>query len=312
MAQIKLKRLIGKKKDATSIVRGMIESINTPLTVIDGQGQHLLGVVPAAPANKKYPIIQDDEILGWVIGEKKAAISLAKMIAFLAHKEVEQQTLATEVLDRYREINLLYNISEKLATTLQLKSVAQLAIDETNQLIEGSSAAVMLLDEQSDTLQVIAYFGSEHWEQRQIKVGQGIIGDVTLSGQAEVVNEMQTDPRFLPNSHELVSMVCAPLKTTQGIIGAIFIGSATPTTYSSSDLKLLTTLALQTAPAIENALLYEDKLKETKALEKKNTELEQLDKFKDEFLANTSHELRTPSTVSLVWLSRCSMERWGM
>jgi two-component system sensor histidine kinase ChiS len=57
---------------------------------------------------------------------------------------------------------------------------------------------------------------------------------------------------------------------------------------------LLTTLALQAAPAIENALLYENKLKEARELEEKNSALEQLDKFKDEFLANTSHELRTP------------------
>ena len=294
MAQISLKRLIGKKKEATTILQGMIENIDTPLTVIDVQGRHLLGLeADNSPANK-YPITLDNELLGWVLGAEQPATSLAKMIVFLADKEVEQKTLATEVLDRYREINLLYNISEKLATTLQLNPVAQLAIAETSQLIEGSSGAVMLRNEQSDSLEVLASFGSEVWDKYKIKVGQGIIGDVAVSGQAEIVNEVQIDPRFSSDSHHLVSLVCAPLKTTQGVIGIIFIGSEVPTTYTSSDLKLLTTLALQTAPAIENALIYEDKLKETRALEEKNTELEQLDKFKDEFLANTSHELRTP------------------
>ena len=50
-------------------------------------------------------------------------------------------------------------------------------------------------------------------------------------------------------------------------------------------------LATQATVLEENALALRNNALE---LEKKNTELEKCDKLKDEFLANTSHELRAP------------------
>lgn len=293
MARIRLKRLIGKQKEATAVVNNFIIGIDTPLAITDAEGQLLLGVADDTLTNK-HPITLDGEILGWVAGAEQPTTALATLISYLAEKEAEKKTLASEVLDRYREINLLYNIAEKLATTLQLEAVAHLTIEEANRLINGSSSAVMLFHEHTQTLNTIASFGQKIWNKKFIKSGQDIIDDVALTGKAEIVNDVPADTRFRSDSHQLKSLVCAPLKTKQRVIGVIFIGNQEPITYTASDLKLLTTLALQAAPAIENALLYEDKLKEARELEEKNSALEQLDKFKDEFLANTSHELRTP------------------
>ncbi len=53
------------------------------------------------------------------------------------------------------------------------------------------------------------------------------------------------------------SLVCAPLKVGERVIGAIALGSAAPAAYTAGELKLLNTLALQTATAIENARLFE-------------------------------------------------------
>ena len=41
------------------------------------------------------------------------------------------------------------------------------------------------------------------------------------------------------------------------VIGVIALGSVTPAAYTAGELKLLNTLALQTATAIENARLFE-------------------------------------------------------
>ena len=293
MARISLKRLIGKRKEAAPIVGNFIDAASSALAVTDAAGKLVLGVDPGVSGSKQ-PITLADDVLGWVIGEPQPALALAQLITYLAKKEVEKKTLASEVLNRYREINLLYNISEKLATTLELASVANLAIEETSRLISGDSGAVLLFNEHTKTLDVLAAFGHMDWATTELILDQGIIGDIASSGKAEIVNDVPSDPRYIADNHPLHSLVCAPLKTKQYVIGVIFIGSETTVAYTAADLKLLTTLALQAAPAIENALLFEDKLKETRELEEKNSALEQLDKFKDEFLANTSHELRTP------------------
>lgn len=292
MARVSLKRLIGKNKEASSIVDNLIDAFGAPIGIKDAQGKLLLGTDNDEPT-AKTPVTFEGETLGWVIGEAQQTASVASLLGYLASKEVEKKTLASEVLDRYREINLLYNISEKLTATLQLDSVVKLALEEATRLISGTSGAIMLMDAPTGMLKTVSVLGRQEDFPENIKPGQGIIGDVAKTGKAEIVNDVSWDPRYI-EVHRLISLVCAPLKMKQHVTGVIFIGSEEPTVYTAADLKLLNTLALQIAPAIENALLYENQLQETRQLEEKNSALEELDKFKDEFLANTSHELRTP------------------
>ncbi len=292
MAHVSLKRLIRRKKEAASIVENFINTAAGPVAIKDSQGNLLLGH-DVETGSDRYPVTLADETIGWVVGESGLAQALASLLSYLVSKEIEKKTLANEVLDRYREINLLYNISEKLTATLHLESVLALALDEASRLITGERGMILLLDKKSGQLKRTAVLGEEVDFAPNVKMGQGIIGDVAQSGKAEIVNDVVADRRYI-HLHPLRSLVCAPLKNKQEVTGVLVIGSETPTAYTAADLKLLNTLALQIAPAIENALLYQNQLEETRKLEEKNTALEEMDRFKDEFLANTSHELRTP------------------
>ena len=52
------------------------------------------------------------------------------------------------------------------------------------------------------------------------------------------------------------ALICAPLRTSTRIIGVILLGDANRgASYAAADLKLLNTIALQTASAIENSFL---------------------------------------------------------
>jgi GAF domain-containing protein len=53
------------------------------------------------------------------------------------------------------------------------------------------------------------------------------------------------------------------------VLGVIVLVSETAITYTAKDLKLLNTLASQSAPAIENALLYEKTIREAKEREER-------------------------------------------
>jgi signal transduction histidine kinase len=64
--------------------------------------------------------------------------------------------------------------------------------------------------------------------------------------------------------------------------------------FVSDDISALSTLANQTAIAIDNARLYQEVRSEATKLVLANEELRRLDKAKDEFIQNISHELRTP------------------
>jgi GAF domain-containing protein len=204
------------------------------------------------------------------MGQEQAEL-VATLLTHLANKEAEKDSLADETLERYRELNLLYDLSEKLAVSLELIEVARVALDEARRLIKATGGWVMLLNDGQAELETIAAFGQGFLPQPRIKLGEGIIGAIALNGKAELVNNIQSDARYIEGqfSTSLRSLACAPLKTKNRIIGVIALGGEEGgVVYLATDLKLLNTLASQAAPAIENALLYKKTVRKAREREK--------------------------------------------
>lgn len=83
------------------------------------------------------------------------------------------------------------------------------------------------------------------------------------------------------------STISIPLLLQDQAIGAFTLYTDEPHAISSRDTFFLTTAALQTSTAIENALLFAE-------VKEKNVALERANQLKSQFLANVTHELRTP------------------
>lgn len=83
------------------------------------------------------------------------------------------------------------------------------------------------------------------------------------------------------------SAIAVPLLLQDQAIGAFILYTEDSHLISNRDTFLLSTAALQTSMAIENALLFAE-------IKDKNAALERANHLKSQFLANVTHELRTP------------------
>jgi len=252
--KLDLQRLL--KKGIYSLIANMCDE---PFLIQNVRGQVLYG-----NADDKYPekcpVGYQDGVIGWVSGGKKTE-AIAKLLEHLATSEYEKKALGKETLAKYRELILLYDITEKLAASLDPQEVASLIIQEANKLINANKVSLMLINENTGLLEVIAGLGDEAKTKMSLKVGEGIAGYIALTGKAEIINNLSDDPRFLVGTRKVSSMMCAPLRIKDKTIGVINISSEEPANYTAEDLKLLSALTLQAAAAIENARLY-DALKE--------------------------------------------------
>lgn len=262
MPQIDLKRIISGRETA-SLIAEFIDGLGIPLNIRDAQGNLLLCSERQGEDldEPRYPVRLLGEVIGWVGGDKKASL-IASLLSHLSLMEFEKKTLARETLDKYKEITILYNIAENISACLDLKEVARLILDEAKRLVRAAAGSIMLMNEKTKELEIISALGQEYEPKTILKSGRGIAGSVILSGKAEIVNDVSSDPRFIPGKNIVSSLMCAPLKIKDRVLGVINISSETPVTYTAGELKFLSILASEAAAAIENAILHENKLKE--------------------------------------------------
>jgi len=253
--------------ETASIIYDFIGATNTPIAVWDIENNLLLGAASADLDEilEKYSILYDGEVIGWASGGDQAEL-VADLLTYLVAREVDKEELLDEILDLYRQINLLFNLSEKLAATLELNTVAKMVLDEASRLIEATGGAVVLLNEEQAP-RLVATKGQGIPGKLNPGPAGGILGAVLADIQAEIINDVRLDPRYVDKSDSIRSLLCAPLISKDRTMGAIVLVSQVPVTYTAAHLNLLCTLATQAAPAIENALLYEKSLREAQERE---------------------------------------------
>jgi transcriptional regulator with GAF, ATPase, and Fis domain len=271
MVRIKLKKVISRKPGVASLFNKIISLTNPQISVWDVNEDLLLGGEGSEDGNLgqstgKLPIRHGDKIIGWVTDGEQAEHVMA-LISLLVEKEIEKKSLSLEVLDLYREINLLYNLSEKLSASLEVTTVASSAIEEASRLISATGGSVILFDGDAGEREVVAAFGKMFKSPSDITTVEGFIRKLLSTTHAEIVNDVRADPRHVEGGKEIASLIYAPLKAKNQVMGVIFLVSEEQGTYTAGDLKLLNALASQAAPAIENALLYEKTLREAQERE---------------------------------------------
>ncbi len=257
MSLMRLKKLM--KRDVIELVQELTKTSKAAITVLDEEQQVILGAEPSDAALEKFPIELEGETLGWVIGQEQAG-AIAALLSHLAEREYEKRALSAETLERYKEINLLYTISQKMALCLKPVDVAQLVIEEARKLITASSASVMMLNPQTNTLYVLAAVGTAAENTLSLHAGEGIAGNVLIHGKGVIVNDVRSDPAFIEGEHDVASLICTPLQVEEHTFGVMNISNDTPIQYTAGDLKLATALSMQAAVSIENARLHAEQL----------------------------------------------------
>ncbi|MBP7866167.1 MAG: PAS domain S-box protein [Acidobacteria bacterium] len=248
-----LKKMV-TRKEVHPVLRTFIERSGEPVTIFDPDGSSILGKEPGA--GERFPLTYNGEAIGHIQGDGDA-VHLASLLNYILEVDAQAKSIAQHVLEKYKEVTMLYDFSEKVGTCLDPREVAKLVIEESRHLIFADVVFVTIRDEASGVVERFLPSGQEDALSRDDRLAS--LANLVWE-KAEIVNEIGADSRLEAFRGLVSSLMLAPLKIKDRVFGCIIAFSRVPYSYSAEDLKMLVALASPAAATMEVALLF-DRLK---------------------------------------------------
>ena len=262
-----LRRLIVRHRHVAPMLSILLAGTDARLTITAIDGELILdrqaGVAPADAPVERHAIVIEGETVGWVEGPRPAG-SVAAVLSYAGARETDKRALAREALDRYRELNLIYDLADQIGATLEIDAVARVAVAEASRLPAGGAGFVLLREQDGERLEARPAGDGTLHPIADHRPGTGILGAI-LAGDPEIVNDIAADPRATDSERRFASLVAAPLRVRGERIGVIGTISRKPIDYHASDLRLLSAIASLAAPTFEQAAVHEAVVRASRA-----------------------------------------------
>jgi len=176
---------------------------------------------------------------------------------------------------RQSQLGALMGIGRVINSSRGLQLVLEEVMDTLIALMRAERGFLMLRDPKDGMLKPEISRGIDHLnlDEEIIKVSQTIVRKVSSTGESVLTTNAQADPRFENQmsvaAYQLRSILCAPLKLRNELIGVIYVDNRAHTgIFRESDLELINAFADQATVAIDNARLFDDLQASNRELEK--------------------------------------------
>lgn len=198
----------------------------------------------------------------------------------MVKKEKELKISGKEYLRIKKELErkneLLKMVSQVSGTVISgryLKEILQLIVTMTAEMMNSKICSIMLLDEKKEELNIVATQSlSEAYRNKPpIKIGESISGlAVKEKRPITMINVLKEKNYMYPEiakKEGLVSMLSVPMIIKDRVIGVVNLYTSFEHQFTEEEIRILQTVANQSAIAIENTKLLEESLAAKEALE---------------------------------------------
>jgi sigma-B regulation protein RsbU (phosphoserine phosphatase) len=176
---------------------------------------------------------------------------------------------AEPALSTIDKLRMLLDITKKISRSLDLQEVLNLVMDTLDSLIPYDAAGIFVLQcldpelvpegEEPCTFksEAVRGYDIDELSDLHLKLGEGFIGSVALSGAPVISHDVRNDPVYINARDRTRSEMVAPIISNDEVIGVFDLESDDLNAYSNDDLEVLMLLASQVAIIIEKVMLHE-------------------------------------------------------
>lgn len=156
---------------------------------------------------------------------------------------------------------LIARVGQLVAADLRPLELLQAAADAIHSLLGYENIGIPLMDPEDPTMFVLRTFGGSYKEivagEHRIPISKGIMGAAARARQTVLVNDVLSDPRYLPTPGivQVRAELAVPILLGSRLLGVLNVEGVEP--FDEEDAAGLRVVADQLAVALENARLHE-------------------------------------------------------
>jgi len=179
----------------------------------------------------------------------------------------DQKRAEEEIKQRNKELAILFNITSTISQTIDLTQILNDSLDEVLQLdLFARKANGMLFLVEDETLTLAVHRGAPEGHPcltRAPAFGDCLCGLAAQCGEIIISHDCYQNNRHIQDWSKMPRHrdICLPLKARGHVLGVMNLRLPQEQMVSDNDLRLLTSIADQIAVAIENARLFELRLR---------------------------------------------------
>jgi two-component sensor histidine kinase/putative methionine-R-sulfoxide reductase with GAF domain len=191
----------------------------------------------------------------------KAEVALLSLIGDLAAGALERAGLHDRLQRQIQELSALAQVSKTITAPMYLDEMLAIVVEMAAKIMHARACSLLLLDEGRGELVMRASYGLSpaHASSSPVQLQNSLTGQAMLRGEPIMVRDLRSDPFYrnkeFAQQEGLLSFLAVPFKVRDKVIGAFNCYMGVAHTFTAREIELFSTLANQTALAIENANL---------------------------------------------------------
>src|SRR5262245_53345847 len=159
-------------------------------------------------------------------------------------------------------LTMLHKVSDILSRASSVEALFDSILAAIIEVSGGDRAAILMRNKETASVDLIAVRTKDGKASGEVKVSRSVVNDVLEKGISAFTDDAMADDRYVGGEsivrQRIRSVMCAPMRTTEEILGVLYVDSQMAREFSEAELELLAAVGNQAGIALHRARLMQE------------------------------------------------------